>query len=415
MEDTPVGPRPGRVAAFLRERVGGLPRPFWVLWTGTLLNRLGTMVGPFLGLYLTTTRGLSLGEAGVVMAVLGAGTFAGQLAGGALADRIGRRATLTSATVGSGAAMLALGHARTLPALVAAALVLGVLLDMYRPASQAMVADLISPADRPRAFGLLFWAVNLGWAFAMVLGGTLARQGFLWLFWIDALTCATFGVLVWRAVPETRRRTAGGARGGFGRVLRDRVMVAFVLITGVFAFVLTQCMTTLPLAMKEEGLGPQAYGIAIAANGVLVVVVQPLAGAWLSRRDHSLVLVAGFALAGVGNGLTAPASSLPAFVGAILVWTAGEIIAAAVLQAVVADLAPADLRGRYSGMYGLAWSAGFLLAPLGGTRLLEAGGPPALWLTCMALALVSAAGQLALAPAIRRRRALTLATLFSSK
>ncbi|QXJ26925.1 MFS transporter [Actinomadura graeca] len=373
------------------------------------------MVGPFLGLYLTTTRGLSLGEAGVVMAVLGAGTFAGQLAGGALADRIGRRATLTSATVGSGAAMLALGHARTLPALVAAALVLGVLLDMYRPASQAMVADLISPADRPRAFGLLFWAVNLGWAFAMVLGGTLARQGFLWLFWIDALTCATFGVLVWRAVPETRRRTAGGARGGFGRVLRDRVMVAFVLITGVFAFVLTQCMTTLPLAMKEEGLGPQAYGIAIAANGVLVVVVQPLAGAWLSRRDHSLVLVAGFALAGVGNGLTAPASSLPAFVGAILVWTAGEIIAAAVLQAVVADLAPADLRGRYSGMYGLAWSAGFLLAPLGGTRLLEAGGPPALWLTCMALALVSAAGQLALAPAIRRRRALTLATLFSSK
>ncbi|WP_338028240.1 MFS transporter [Actinomadura graeca] len=415
LEDTPVGPRPGRVAAFLRERVGGLPRPFWVLWTGTLLNRLGTMVGPFLGLYLTTTRGLSLGEAGVVMAVLGAGTFAGQLAGGALADRIGRRATLTSATVGSGAAMLALGHARTLPALVAAALVLGVLLDMYRPASQAMVADLISPADRPRAFGLLFWAVNLGWAFAMVLGGTLARQGFLWLFWIDALTCATFGVLVWRAVPETRRRTAGGARGGFGRVLRDRVMVAFVLITGVFAFVLTQCMTTLPLAMKEEGLGPQAYGIAIAANGVLVVVVQPLAGAWLSRRDHSLVLVAGFALAGVGNGLTAPASSLPAFVGAILVWTAGEIIAAAVLQAVVADLAPADLRGRYSGMYGLAWSAGFLLAPLGGTRLLEAGGPPALWLTCMALALVSAAGQLALAPAIRRRRALTLATLFSSK
>nr|WP_067463607.1 MFS transporter [Actinomadura macra] len=416
MEDTPVGPPPGRLAAFLRPRVGGFPRPFWILWAGTLLNRLGTMVEPFMGLYLTTMRGLSLGEAGVVMAVLGAGSFAGQLVGGMLADRIGRRATLTFATVGTGAAMLALGYAQGLPAIVVAALLLGVLLDMYRPASQAMVADLISPAERPRAFGLLFWAVNLGWAFAMVLGGTLAQQGFLWLFWIDALTCAAFGLLVWRAVPETRRRdAAGSAPGGFGRVLRDRVMVTYVLITVVYTFVLMQGMTTMPLAMREEGLGPQAYGLAIAANGVLIIIVQPVVNAWLSRRDHSLVMVAGFALVGVGYGLTAPASSLLAYTGAILVWTIGEIIAAAVLQAVVADLAPADLRGRYSGLYGMAWSAGFLLAPLGGTQLLEAGGPPALWLTCMALGLLAAAGQLALAPAIRRRRALALDPLFSSK
>ncbi|MFB4299496.1 MDR family MFS transporter [Actinomadura sp. NTSP31] len=416
MDDTPVGPPPGRIAAFLRPRVGGLPRTFWVLWAGSLLNRLGTMVEPFLGLYLTTARGLSLGQAGAVMAVLGAGSFGGQLAGGALADRLGRRVTLTGATVGTGAAMLALGHAHGIAMITVSALALGLLLDMYRPAAQAMVADIISPAERPRAFGLLFWAVNLGWAFSMVLGGTLAREGFQLLFWIDALTCAAFGLLVWRAVPETRTRGAGedAGTGGFGRVLRDRVMVGYAAVMLCYTFVLMQCMTTMPLAMREVGLGPQDYGIAIAANGVLIIIVQPLVGAWLSRRDHSLVMVAGFVLVGTGYGLTALMSSLPGYAAAILVWTLGEITAASVLQAVVADLAPPHLRGRYSGLYGMAWSGGFLLAPLGGTQLLGAGGPALLWPSCAALALTAAAGQLALAPAIRRRRAAVIDTTFSS-
>ncbi|CNG40854.1 Conserved membrane protein of uncharacterised function [Mycobacterium tuberculosis] len=416
LEDTLAAPGRGRFAAFLRPRVGGFPRPFWVLWAGTLLNRLGTMVEPFLGLYLTTVRGLSLAQAGAVMAVLGAGSLGGQIAGGLLADRLGRRATLTLATVGTGAAMLALGYAQGIAAIVAAALLLGVLLDMYRPAAQAMVADIISPADRPRAFGLLFWAVNLGWAVAMVLGGTLAQRGFLWLFWIDALTCAGFGLLVWRAIPETRSRAVrSGERGGFGRALRDRVMVGYVLVTLVYTFVLMQGMTTMPLAMKEDGLGPQAFGLAIAANGVLIIIVQPLVNAWLARRDHSLVMVAGFVLVGLGYGLTSLASTVAAYTATILVWTLGEITAASVLQAVVADLAPADLRGRYGGLYGIAWSGGFLLAPLGGTQLLGAGGAPALWLTCAFLALVAAAAQLALAPAIRRRRAAALDAHFSSE
>ncbi|MEU5992960.1 MFS transporter [Spirillospora sp. NPDC047418] len=416
LEDPPAAPGRGGIAAFLHPRVGGFPRPFWVLWAGTLLNRLGTMVEPFLGLYLTTMRGLSLAQAGVVMAVLGAGSLGGQIAGGLLADRLGRRPTLTLATVGTGAAMLALGYAQGIAAIVAAALLLGVLLDMYRPAAQAMVADIISPADRPRAFGLLFWAINLGWAVAMVLGGTLAQQGFLWLFWIDALTCAGFGVLVWRAIPETRSRDArSGNRGGFGRALRDRVMVGYVLVTLVYTFVLMQGMTTMPLAMKEDGLGPQAYGLAIAANGVLIIIVQPLVNAWLARRDHSLVMVAGFILVGIGYGLTSLASTVLAYTATILVWTLGEITAASVLQAVVADLAPADLRGRYGGLYGMAWSGGFLLAPLGGTQLLGTGGASVLWLTCAALALVAAGAQLALAPAIRRRRALALDAHFSSK
>ena len=400
----------GRVTAFLRPRLGGLPRTFWVLWAGQLLNRLGTMVEPFLGLYLTTVRHMTVTQAGVVMGALGAGSLLGQLAGGALADRIGRRATLTGATLASGAAMLWLGYAEGMPALLAAAFTLGLVLDMYRPAAWAMVADLIDPSDRPRAFGLLFWAVNLGWGAAMVLGGNLAGHGFLLLFWIDALSCAAFGLLVWRAVPETRPDGPPEERrgGAWAAMLRDRVMVAYVLITLAFTFVLTQALTTLPLAMKEHGLGPRDYGLAVAANALGIITVQPLVGAWLSRRDHSRVLAAGFAVVGIGFGLTTLAATVWAYTGVILVWTMGEIVAASVQQAIVADLAPEHLRGRYNGLYGLAWSGGVLLAPLGGTRLLEVGAP-ALWLTCLALCLGAAAAQLALGPAIRRRKGAALA------
>ncbi|POM24194.1 Multidrug resistance protein MdtH [Actinomadura rubteroloni] len=394
---------PGRFAAFLAPRIGGLPRVFWVLWAGTLINRLGTMVEPFLGLYLVTARGLSVGAAGAVVAVLGAGSLAGQLAGGYLADRVGRRVTLTGGTVGAGAAMLAVGYADGIPSIIAAALACGFFLDMHRPASAAVVADVIGPHDRPRAFGLLFWAVNLGFATAMVLGGVLAAHGYLLLFWIDALTCAAYGLLVWRAVPETRpERTRDDAGGGFADVLRDRVLVAYVGLSAIYVFVILQSMTTMPLAMRADGLGPGAYGAAVAANGVLIVVVQPVVNTWLARRDHSRVLVAGNALAGVGIGLTALVDSLPGYIVTVLLWTCGEIVSSAVLQAVVADLAPPHLRGRYNAAYGVAWAGGYLVAPLGGTQLLGLGAP-VLWLTSGGLGLAAALGQLALAPAIRRR------------
>ncbi|WP_018654915.1 MDR family MFS transporter [Actinomadura flavalba] len=386
---------------FLRSRVGGLPRVFWVLWGGTFLSRLGAMVAPFLGLYLVTVRGLSLGQSGVVMAVLGVGTLAGQVLGGVLADRVGRRFTLTLATIASGAAMIALGYAATFPLLLAAALALGLFMDMHRPAAQAVVGDIVPAADRPRAFGLLFWAINFGYAVAMVTGGTLAERGFLWLFWINAAVCAAYGLLVWRAVPETRPPYVPGGPG-FRAVLRDRVMVVYCLLTLVFTLVLMQCMTTMPLAMRADGLSARAYGLVVAANGVLIVLVQPLVTAWLSRRDSSRVMAAGCALVGVGYGLTALFDSFAGYAVAVVVWTAGEIVAATVVQAIVADLAPPDLRGRYNAVYGLAWSGGFMLAPILGTRLLERG-TSVLWLTCLALGLLAAAGQLALRPAVRRR------------
>jgi MFS family permease len=387
----------------LHARVGGLPRAFWALWAGSFVNRLGTMVEPFLAFYLTGVRGFSLSATGVVLALFGLGSVFSQMLGGVLADRVGRRATLTGGMLATAAAMLVLGYVTATPVLIAVVFVLGLTIDLYRPAAQAVVADLVGPADRARAYGLIFWAVNLGFAAAMVLGGTLSRAGFSWLFWIDAVTCAIFAVLVWRAIPETRVRRAGREPGGFGDVLRDRVAIGSVLIVFGYAFVYLQAYSTLPLAMSRLGLPPQAYGLAMAVNGIGIVIVQPLLVAWLNRRDASRVLAAGMGVVGLGFGLTALAGSTPVFAVTVLVWTLGEVLFASVSSAIIADLAPPHLRGRYGGLYGVAFSASSLLGPLGGSRLLGlAAWLP--WVTCAALCAISAAGALAIAPAVRRRR-----------
>jgi len=399
-----VAGRQGRSARIAARAAGGLPRPFWVVWAGTLVNRLGMFVEPFLALYLSGARHLSLAEVGAVLACYGAGSVPAQPIGGALADRIGRRATLTAGMLANAAALLGLGYARGFWPLVGASVLVGLTIDLYRPATSALVADLVPAADRARAFGLIFWAVNLGFSVAMVLGGSLARAGFTPLFWADAATCAVFGLLIWRAVPETlpAEGTAGKTTGSYAAVLRDRLLVAFLLVTLIQTCVYMQAYTTLALAMSARGLPAQAYGLTMAVNGIVIVAVQPVTGAWLGRRDHATVIACGIGFLGLGYGLTSLATATWEYAACVAVWTIGEILTTSTAAAVVNALAPARLRGRYNGIFGLAFSLGYLIAPLAGTRLL-ALGQPVLWLSCAAACAVAAGSQLALGPAIRRR------------
>ncbi|MER7499906.1 MFS transporter [Nonomuraea pusilla] len=392
-----------RKPAFLRSKLGGLPRPFWALWTGTLVNRLGGVVVPFTGVYLTQERGLSVTAAGLVMGVYGVGSLVSQILAGVLTDRVGRRATLAGGMLATAAALLALGYSTSMPAILASMAVLGVVTDVYRPASNAMVADLVDPEERPRAYGLLFWGINVGYALGMTAGGWLAERGFTWLFWIDAVSSVLFAVLVWRAVPETRPAGREAASGGFGEVLRDRLMVAFTLVVLGDALMYMQTVSMLPVAItRVAGLTPGQLGVAMALNGVLIVVVQPLVSDWLGRRDPARTFAVGLAVMGLGFAMTAFVTSTFWLAVTIVVWTAGEIVTAGIAGSIVATLAPPHLRGRYSGLFGFAWSAAMVLAPALGGPLLEVG-PEALWFTIGGIGLVSAAGMLALGPAIRRR------------
>jgi len=387
-----------------RSRVtADLPRPFWYLVAGTFVNRIGFVVEPFLALYLSGPRRLTPATVGVVLACFGAGSFVSQIVGGYLADRVGRRATLVIGMAGTAASFVILASVRNLVLIAVAAALSGLLIDVYRPALSAAVADLVPAHARARAYALIYWAVNLGVAVAGILGGLLADRSYWLLFLADAATCLGFAVIIARAVPETRPAAPSGGSGGYVDVLRDGVAMGLFLSILLSSVVYMQQLVTLPLAVRASGLSAGAYGLIYAMNPVAVIVAQPLVLRLIDRLRAVPTVAASSLILGVGFGLTAFARSVPAFAATVVVWTIGEIGFNAVVPALIASIAPAHLRGRYNGLIGMAFGASSLLGPLAGTWLFGVG-PGLLWLACLVSCALSAAVTLALGPAIARRR-----------
>lgn len=384
----------------------GLPREFWALWTGALVNRLGTFLFSFLGLYLTSARDLSVGRAGTIVALVGAGSIASQPIGGQLADRIGRRPTLVGGMLASAAAIGALALVHSLWLIALCALAVGVTGDIYRPAAQATIADVVPLADQRRAGALMFWAINLGFGIAGVVGGLLAEHGYTLLFALDALTCAGYAIVVWRAVPETRPAAAGHPDApGWGVVLRDRLAMTFFALNLAGAAVYATLFTIVPLAMRADGHSPAEYGAISAINGLLIVVLSPLATPWLLQRLAAHALAAGTVLMGAATLLIALQDGLGAYAAATVLVTVGEIAIAVATGGLIGELAPPALRGRYAGAFGVTYGVAYTITPLAGGALMGDGGAAAPWLAASAIAVAVAAGMLAIGPALEARRA----------
>lgn len=387
----------------------GLPRGYWYVWTGAFINRVGGFVLTFLAFYLTHERKLSVEQTGMIVSLYGAGGLLAAGAGGFLADRLGRRATMMLSMCLSSAAMLHLAIARSAWHIAVATLILGSAADLYRPAMAAMVADAVPPPDRPRAYGLLYWAANMGFSIAAVIAGLMAKRSFWPLFVGDALTSLVFAAILWLRVPETlpEKELPGDQQLRPGPMLpfQDGLFMAFVCLGFGIASVFHQFLVTLPVDMNIHGISAEQYGSLIALNGLLIVLLQPTATRIVARFPPTHVLAAGALLAGAGFGATQLASSIPAYAATIVVWTLGEIICVPVSPAVVAGLAPKEIRGGYQGVYQMSWGAAGLTAPLIGSAIMGRHGAAALWTGCFAVGLAVALGYFMLARATRRRLA----------
>src|SRR5262249_50743116 len=159
--------------------------------------------------------------------------------------------------------------------------------DLYRPAVWAAVADSVPAADRLRAFGLLYWAINLGFSIASVLAGSLAAKGFWLLFVGDAATSLVMAIVVFVAVPETKPQHTERERSAAGHLLApfgDGIFMSFVGLNFLTALMFMQHAVALPLDMAQNGLTPKHFGGLIAINGILIVVVQPFVGKAVQNR-----------------------------------------------------------------------------------------------------------------------------------
>lgn len=394
-----------------REVAGGLPRPFWVLFAGMFVNRAGSFVVSYLALWLTQSRGLSVTTAGFVAALWGAGSMVASPLGGYLADHVGRRRTMVAALTLGGLGMISLGFARTLPQIAPMVFLVSLVGECYRPAMQAAVADLVPAPDRIRAYGLIYWVINLGFSCGLALGGVLSTISFTLLFLGDGLTSLVFALLVWRAVPETRPAPAAHAaheRHGFVRGMlapyRDRPFLAFVALSVAILLVFMQHVTTMPIDLIAHGVTRSTLGVILSLNGVLIVFAQPFLAPRLAVLNRSRVLGAGTMLVGLGFGINAIAHGAPVFALGVIVWSLGEIGVLPIANAIVADVALPELRGRYQGAYGLSFGIASFAAPILGSAVMQHFGAHTLWLGCLIVGALVAAGHQFLEPHLTRLR-----------
>jgi MFS family permease len=395
--------------------LGGLPATFWTLLAGLFVNRLASFVATFLALYLVRDRGYAPDEAGRVVALFGVGVLVAGPLGGTLADAIGRRATmLLSLTLGA-LVVGSIGFVREPRALGLLAFLAALSSEQYRPAMNAAIADLVGPEGRARAYGLVYWSVNLAWAVSLGAAGFVAERSFRALFLADATTSLLFAAVIFLRVAETRPAglRAHSPLAGLSRVFRDGPFVVFLLLHLAALVVFTQFQLAAPLDMAAHGLGPRLYSSVMAVNGVGVVVLQPLLGPILARRDGARLLAASTLLFGLGFGANALAGTpvgaavgpLAVFLAGGVIWTVGEVIGFPAAATLVADLAPAELRGRYQGAFSMSWGVAFTISPLAGGLLLTRAGSRALWLLCLATGVTLAVLHLAVAGPRRRRLA----------
>lgn len=394
----------------LASLVEGLPPAYWLIWTGTLINRLGGFVIPFLTLYLTARRLIPISTAALMVSFFGAGSFLAQLSGGELADRLGRRPVMLMSFFITPVFMVTLGLAQDLLLISICTFIVGFFTDLYRPAVGAAIADLVQPEWRTRAYGYNYWAINLGAAVAPLLAGWIADYNYLILFIADALTTAVFGFIVLFGIRETRPAEAHHAahtppRERFAQLKRAPILLIFSLITLFFGVIYMQGNVTLPLDMQSHGLGPRDYGAAIALNGFLIILVTIPVSNMAARWPRFETIAIAAVLLGVGFGSTALASNLPTFALSVALWTLGEIAATSVGPTIIADLSPLELRGVYQGIFGAAWGLSYFIGPLAGGWVYEHWGSNALWSACLAIGLVIGLCYLALSAPARRQMA----------
>lgn len=391
-----------------------LPRPLWVLYVATAVLRVGAFVYPYLAIFLTRERGFSPLDAGWILAAGGCGLIAGNLVGGQLTDRCGRKATLLLALAINVAGYLALLAPHDTG--VGCALSLGVAylgMGMFTPAAQTAVADLVRPEQRTLAYTGFYLSSNLGIAIGPLLGGVLAAHSFTLVFVGDVVSTLVGAVLLLIGLPRlppTRDPNSGRATGGLLRVYARHPRVA--LFCGAAFFLIAPLMGleyAVPLLVERE-FGAQLHwvGVVYSVNAATILTCSIGIERWARDKGElpCMLLAAGFWVTGL---LTlAIGWSVASVIASTLIWTLGEILTSILVPSYVAARVAPAVKGRFLALADLGRSAAYLLSPVGLGYLWHAHGAstavaaivalPVVGFVCFAILYLVRARRLALPP-----------------
>ncbi len=390
----------------LRKITDRYPKQFWLLFGGMLISMIGaTMIWPFLLIYASKRLDLPLAQIATLMTINAAVGVAFTFVAGPVTDKFGRKWVMVFGLLVNAVIYLFMMRATTYASFAVLMALAGASSPLYRIGADAMIADLIPEIQRLEAFALIRMAKNVGVSMGPAIGGILAAISYNITFSIAAAGMVFFGFLLIFFAKETLPAqdkdhtifTEAPEKMGFKYILRDKTFMSMIVTYSLGWITAALMWILLPVyANQNYGIPENIYGLIPTTNALMVIFFQVAVTKQTKRFPPLRMMALGMFFYAIGTGSVALGSGFWGFWTSIIVITIGELIIVPTSSAYVANLAHPDMRGRYMGVYNLAWSFARGAGPVMGGWLSDSFGPPATWYGGLIVGSLSALGLLLL-------------------
>ena len=369
--------------------------------TGIVLATAGgSMIWPFLLIYASGKLDLPLSTVATLISINAGTGLLSSLIAGTLADKIGRKVVMNFSLTMTGLTYFLLMRAETYPQFVGLMIMIGLSNPLYQVGADAMLADMVPAEKRTDAYAINRIANNAAFALGPAIGGFLATRSYDLAFYAAGTGFLSYSVLLFFLARETLD-TSGKNNSiptsptveGYGRVFKDKSYIAFVAMVSLGLIAPTMLWILMPVYAKTNyGIPEALYGWIPTTNALMCVFVQ-YSVTRITRRHSTLpVLGTGMLIYALGAGSVALMTGFWGFWLSMVILTFGELTLVPMASKYVADLAPADLRGRYMSIHWLGWGLARTLAPLIGGYLNDNIAPQAIWIGGLLIGLTSTLG-----------------------
>lgn len=374
----------------------GLSKEVWWLALITFINRAGTMVLPFLTLYLNKHLHFTLSEVGWIMSIFGVGSLVGSYLGGKLTDKIGFYQVMFWSLFISGLMLIALQFITSFWGFSIGIFLTMMIADTFRPAMFVAVKAYSKPENQTRTLTLVRLAINLGFTIGPFLGGIIiALISYKGLFWVDGLTCI-IAILVFRRVLKNKSISKKSVIEDSEiipvSILKDKPFWVFLVIVFIMAVTFFQLFTTLPIFYRDVyGLTELQIGLLMALNGGVIFIFEMPLIHKLERSSIERVrlIMIGLLLFSVSFLMLITTQWIGILIISMLIISFGEMLGFPFTNSFAISRAPKGKEGKFMALYTMAFSLAHIFSAKFGMLITDLYGFNTNWFLMGILGLIA--------------------------
>ena len=388
-----------KIVKSYRDSFSGLSQEIWWLALITFINRAGTMVLPFLSLYLTKDLKLSLSEVGWIMTCFGFGSLLGSWLGGKLTDKVGYYKVMFWSLLTTGFLFIALQFIHTFIGFAIGIFITMTVADTFRPAMFVSLKAYSKPENQTRSLTLIRLAINLGFSFGPFLGGIIiAALNYSGLFWVDGITCIAAIVLMKIVLhPKKLKKTSEASieivsENSATSVFKDYPYILFLTVVFIMGFIFLQLFTTMPLYYKEiHMLSEVQIGLLMSLNGFFIFLFEmPLIHAIEKTLiDRMKIITWSLVLMALSFLVLNSSNWFGVLIVGMLFITIGEMLAFPFTNNFAMNRAPKGKDGMYLAYYTMAFSWAHIFSAKTGMEIIDRFGFDVNWFFMGGLGIVA--------------------------